>query len=267
LAAIVWSPPAGEPVRFGVLHVPPAGDEMNKSRRMVAMQARELARRGGVVAIVDLRGTGDSAGEHGDATWKCWGEDVEAAWAWLETRIAPLPGILWGMRLGGLLAAELVASGRIDPAMLLLWQPVTAGRTFFGQWLRAASAQQLTGRSENADAKSLRRMLADGSPVEIGGYALHPRLVSGAEAVDLSALLPPRCPVVWRETTIAHPPAISPASARVQEAWSGADAHLDFVAVHGPSFWASQELAEAPALIASTTDALVERLAIAERVH
>jgi exosortase A-associated hydrolase 2 len=268
LAAVVWQPPPGAPTDFAVLHVPPAGDELNKSRRMVAMQARELARRRATVALVDLRGTGDSAGEHGDATWAGWHADIVAAWTWLATLTGSVPRVLWGLRLGSLLATELVASGRVLPDALLLWQPVVAGRIFFSQWLRVASTQQMTGRGQAVgDAKSLRTMLAEGSSVEIAGYDLNPELVSGADAVDLVGLPAPRCPVLWRETTIADPALVSPAAAKVQTAWNGHKTILDFAAVTGPSFWASQELVEAPELIAATTNSLLDSLANVAEVN
>ena len=267
LAAVVWRPPDDQPARFGVLHVPPAGDELNKSRRMIAMQARELARRGGTVAVVDLRGTGDSAGEHRDATWAGWRNDAEAAWAWLRTLAGPCPVVLWGLRLGGLLAMDLVASGRVTPDVLLLWQPVVAGRNFFNQWLRVGSTQQFTGRANTVEATELRNRLAAGSAVEIAGYDLNPDLVAGADALDAARLPSPPCPVVWRETTITTPPELSPAAARVQSAWgSGADA-MDFRAVRGPSFWATQELAEAPELVVATTQALIDGLPGHQRVR
>jgi exosortase A-associated hydrolase 2 len=241
---------------------------MNKSRRMVAMQARELAGRGGTVALVDLRGTGDSAGAHGDATWAGWRADVEAAWAWLGMMTGSLPRFLWGLRLGSLLAADLVASSRVLPDGLLLWQPVVAGRTFFSQWFRVASAQQITaGGGAGRDAKSPRSALAAGAPVEISGYDLNPELVSGAEEVDLAALPAPPCPVLWRETTLTQPIVLSPAAARVRAVWSGSQAVLDFAAVNGPSFWASQELAEAPELIAATTDPLLDSLTSVEGIR
>lgn len=262
LAVVVWLPPPGIPVRFALLHVPAAGDELNKSRRMVALQARELARCGGMIALVDLRGTGDSAGEHGDATWNGWHADVEAAWDWLGTVGGPVPRVLWGLRLGGLLAADLVASRRIAPAALLLWQPVVSGRQFFGQWLRMATTQQLTTSGQSTDdAKSLRRMLEKGSTVEVGGYELGPELVLRADAVDLATVRAPACRVLWRETTVASPAAISPAATRVEAAWKRDGVTADFNAVKGPSFWASQELSEAPALVRATTDALVEQIA------
>jgi len=42
---------------------------MNKSRRMVALQARALAGRGFAVLQMDALGCGDSAGDMQDATW------------------------------------------------------------------------------------------------------------------------------------------------------------------------------------------------------
>ena len=234
---------------------------MNKSRRMAALQARALARLGGTVALFDPRGTGDSAGEHGDATWDDWRCDVLTAWRWLGERVS-VPCLLWGLRLGGLLAADLVARGAIGPAALLLWQPVSSGRLYFNQFLRLAAAQQMTGRSPaGADPKLLRAALQSGASIEITGYDLHPALVAGAEALALSALARPQCPIVWRETTIIEPAVISPAAATVAAAWAGAGAQLDLAAVRGSSFWATQEITEAPELIASTASAMAARFA------
>jgi exosortase A-associated hydrolase 2 len=172
-----------------------------------------------------------------------------------------MPCALWGLRLGGLLAADVVASGAISPSVLLLWQPVIAGRSFFNQFLRLATAQQLTGRSEgSADAKSLRATLDSGSSVEVAGYDLNPALVAGAEAIELSALVLRACPIIWRETTVGDPPAISPSAAKIAASWTEAGSDLDIAAVSGPSFWATQEIAEAPELIAATSRSLVEQL-------
>src|SRR5207302_2704773 len=147
LAVVLWEPPSESASRFAALYVPPAADEMNKSRRMASLQARALALLGGTVALLDLRGTGDSEGQHGDATWEGWRADVVCAWHWLRERV-PVPSILWGLRLGSLLAAELASQRVIEPAVLLLWQPVVSGRGYFSQWLRLGTAQQLTARAE-----------------------------------------------------------------------------------------------------------------------
>jgi exosortase A-associated hydrolase 2 len=255
LAVVLWEPPAGTPCTFATLFVPAAGDEMNKSRRIVALQARALARSGARVAVLDPRGTGDSAGDHAFATWIGWRDDVVAAWRWLQA-IAPLPGVLWGMRLGGLLAADLVSGGALAPDVLALWQPVVSGRVFFNQFLRVATSRALIGRDDGATRSSLRQSIASGRPVEVAGYALDAALIDGAQAVELGEVSPRGARIVWRETTIAEPAELSPASAKAIERWRSAGVDVDACAVTGASFWASQELAEAPELIASTTDAI-----------
>jgi exosortase A-associated hydrolase 2 len=260
LAIVVWEPPPGTPCTFATLSVPAAGDEMNKSRRIVAVQARALARSGARVAVLDPRGTGDSVGDHALATWSGWREDVVAAWRWLQA-IAPLPGVLWGMRLGGLLAADIVSSGALAPDVLALWQPVASGRVFFNQFLRVATSRALIGRDDGATRVSMRDSIAGGRPVEVAGYALDAALIDGAQAVELGDLAPRGARVIWRETTIAEPAELSSASSKTIERWRSAGIDVDAGAVAGASFWASQELAEAPELIASTTDAITRVMA------
>src|SRR5437016_10228477 len=182
---------------------------MNKSRRMASLQARALALLGGTVALLDLRGTGDSEGQHGDATWEGWRADVVCAWDWLRERV-PVPSILWGLRLGSLLAAELVSQRVIEPAVLLLWQPVVSGRGYFSQWLRLGTAQQLTARAEGSKGtKTLHEMIDAGDSIEVGGYTLNPELVTGAHAADLSTLSVPASRMIWHETSITEPPVLS----------------------------------------------------------
>jgi exosortase A-associated hydrolase 2 len=253
---VLVEPPAGQSSRLAVLHVPPAGDEMNKSRRMSALQARALARGGATVALLDLRGTGDSAGDHVDATWDGWRDDVRCAWDWLG-QVASVPRLLWGTRLGGLLAADLVAGRILAPHALLLWQPVISGASFFNQWLRITTARQLTGGGR-ADARPPRRAEDSSAPIEVGGYDLHPDLLRRAQAVDLGALDLGSCAVIWRDVSAADPPALSPAALNVAGGWRAAGKCVDIAAVAGASFWASQEIVEVPALIATSTEAVAQ---------
>ena len=59
-----------------VMHLPAFGEEMNKSRAMVAAQARALANEGFQVFVPDYYGTGDSGGDFSEATWDLWLEDI-----------------------------------------------------------------------------------------------------------------------------------------------------------------------------------------------
>ena len=74
--------------RGAVVYVHPFAEEMNRSRRMAALQARALAAAGFAVLQIDLHGCGDSSGDFGDASWEGWIEDVRLAAAWLRERSA-----------------------------------------------------------------------------------------------------------------------------------------------------------------------------------
>ena len=76
--AVLHSPPAGVPPRTAILHVQAFAEEMNKARRMVALQSRALAGDGHAVLVLDLTGCGDASGDFGDATWEAWLADVAA---------------------------------------------------------------------------------------------------------------------------------------------------------------------------------------------
>ena len=67
-----------------VVYAHPFAEEMNKSRRMAAQQARALSAAGFTVLQIDLLGCGDSSGDFGDATWQGWVDDVVAACRWLR---------------------------------------------------------------------------------------------------------------------------------------------------------------------------------------
>ncbi len=90
----LYHPPAG-PARSALLYVHPFAEEMNRARRMAALQARAFAATGHAVLQIDLAGCGDSSGDFGDARWERWQADLALAAAWLRERTdAPLR--LWG---------------------------------------------------------------------------------------------------------------------------------------------------------------------------
>ena len=259
----LFHPPQG-PARALVLHVHPFAEEMNKSRRMAAMQARALAARGLAVLQFDLLGCGDSAGSFGDATWPRWLADVAWAAGHLQHRAgtATLPLWLWGHRVGALLAtqaADTLAEHTAQPPNLLLWQPTASGKTALQQFLRLKAAAQLLEGGGKGVTESLKRDLAAGQPVEVAGYELHPALAAGLEA---AALNPPRRPAkaVWLELAqpqaAAAPPELLPASRAALERWRAAGWTVDAAALPGPAFWQTTEIEDAPALIEHGTQVL-----------
>ena len=190
----LWHTPTGAAPERLVVHVHGFGEDLNKSRRMAAMQARALAEAGSAVLRFDLLGCGDSDGEFSDATWDDWIADTVAACHWALAHNAarwpqaPLPECwLWGHRAGCLLAQA--AAAQLPGAWhLLFWQPTPMGNTVLQQFLRLdMAAAKLTGAADKASAKSL---LAAGATASVAGYEITPALAAGLEAARLQP--PPR---------------------------------------------------------------------------
>jgi exosortase A-associated hydrolase 2 len=246
-----------------VLHVHAFAEEMNKSRRMVALTSRALSDAGYAVLQLDLHGCGDSSGELADATWEGWLADITDAAAWLQARHHG-EFWLWGLRAGCLLAAE--ASARISgPRRLILWQPQTSGKLVLQQFLRLKMAGRMQQGATKGVTDALRRELAAGEVVEVAGYRLGPAVASGLEAAEMQP--PPATGkgerVIWLETTSREPPGLLPATAGHLSQWrtAGYTVHAD--AVRGPPFWQTLEIEEAPRLIGATLTCLCMPVAMA----
>ncbi|WP_051293882.1 hydrolase 2, exosortase A system-associated [Pseudoduganella violaceinigra] len=257
----LYHAPAG-PCRGAWLYLHPWAEEMNKARRMAALQARALAAAGWAVLQLDLHGCGDSAGDFGDAGWDSWRADVARGLDWLHntvgSQLPQAPG-LWGLRLGALLALDYAAqpAGRA-PARLLLWQPVLQGATHLTQFLRLRVAAQMLGEGGGESGTAdLRATLAGGTPLEIAGYTLAPAMAAALDQLDAARLAPP-CPVHWLEVVAADGRPLPPAAQRLLQAWQAAGADCRVQTVAGPQFWATQEIAEAPALLEATRTVLLE---------
>jgi uncharacterized protein len=91
--------------------------------------------------------------------------------------------------------------------------------------------------------------------VEVGGYATAPAMALGMEAAEL---LPPLAPtrVAWLEVAAGAELKLSPASSREVEMWRVAGHRVDVGTVEGLPFWQTQEIAECPALIEATLQAV-----------
>ena len=188
----IFHPANGAPLG-SILYVHPFAEEMNKSRRMAAQQARAFRARGYSVLQIDLQGCGDSGGDFGEARWELWHDDLALAAAWLATH-ADGPVHLWGLRLGALLAADHLRQAPHSFAGLLLWQPVISGTQFMTQFLRfRLGAEMLSGAAAGKGTEQLRAQLAAGAALEIAGYELAPPLASAIERLDLAALAPGTC--------------------------------------------------------------------------
>lgn len=244
--------------RGTVLYVHPFGDEMNKSRRMAALQARALAAFGFGVLQIDLFACGDSSGDFGNARWDIWTEDLVSARKWLENR-AGGPFSLWGLRLGALLALDFARRQENTIDWIILWQPVINGEIFLNQFLRLQLASEIlihSGQRKTMGTAELRQQLGRGHSLEIGGYEISPPLAQAIDGLRAAELSPGSGNVHWFEI-VAEPDRPMPSGgAKVVEKWrqEGLQPHVHLVP--GLFFWATQEIAECPELISATISAL-----------
>ena len=254
-----------------VLYVHPFAEEMNKSRRMAALQSRALAQAGCAVLQIDLLGCGDGSGDFGDATWKAWLDDILQAVQWLRernpvdaTQAAPL--WLWGLRAGCLLAAD--AARQIDaPCNFLFWQPPASGKVLLQQFMRLQWAGDMANSDTASKSDALRQRWARGESVEIAGYIVRAELASGLEASTLLPRSTPTAPttpnaptvpskLVWLELSTRTDATLSPASSKQIAAWASAGFTVQSNVVPGPAFWHTAEIEDAPALIEATLNAM-----------
>lgn len=262
----------GTAERGQVVYVHPLTEEMNKSRRMAALQSRALAQAGFDVLQIDLLGCGDSSGDFGDATWEAWVQDVLTACRWLRERhplqaTPPLvhpPLWLWGLRAGCLVAAQ-AAQILQTPVNFLFWAPTPTGKALLQQFLRLKAAADIASGNAKAIMEGLRSDLTRGQPVEIAGYLLAPALAHGLEQ---AALVPPATiaapptqgmrhvqgqRVEWLEMSTRDDASLTPVAAKAIDRWQQAGYQVRSHIVQGPSFWQTSEIEDAPALVALTT--------------
>jgi exosortase A-associated hydrolase 2 len=231
--------PTGQPAQAAVLYLHPFAEELNRTRRMAALQSRRLATLGCCVLQLDLQGCGDSEGEFEHARWEDWLHDARQALAWLQARTGLTPW-LWGLRSGALLAAQL-AGTLAGPARLLLWQPVLDGALAWRQFLRA---RELGAAGAPGPAAQ---------PTRVAGYGVHAEM---SRALCALRLTPPPAAgqALWLDVSPLTPPQAAPAADGVLRQWQQAGWQIQHHTVPGPTFWSSSEIEEAPALLSATTD-------------
>ncbi len=257
--------PAQRDIELGlVIYVHPFAEEMNKARRMAALQSRAFAQAGFSVLQIDLLGCGDSSGDFADATWRNWVYDVVQGCRWLLShRAGPSASgdstlWMWGLRAGCLVAVE-AARELNHSCNFLFWQPPATGKPLLQQFMRLKAAGNMLDGQSKGVMEIMRKTLANGSTVEIAGYMLSPALASGLEQADLS---PPNsigagCRLEWFELSKRDDFGLSPVSVNTISKWQQAGFHVGSRVVHGPAFWQTSEIEEAPDLVAATTNAVL----------
>lgn len=256
-----WPPSPSANPKGAVLYVHPFAEEMNKSRRMAALQARRFAASGWAVLQIDLFGFGDSSGDLGDARIEDWETDLDAAAAWLCARHSANL-VVWGLRLGATIAVSWMDRstyrGRFERA--LLWQPITSGARHLDQFLRIAVASNRTtgDGSDTLTVSGLRQRLGAGETLEIGGYRLNARFAAGLDTLKLDGVRAPGLSVSWLEVGSQVDSIPSEEVRRIVKEWRCSGCFVDMRSVPGEPFWATAEIVECDALLRASTQAVVE---------
>ena len=252
----MFHPGAGmRAARGNIVYIHPFAEELNKTRRMAALQSRAFAGLGYNVLQIDLYGCGDSSGDFADASCELWRRDILLACAWLDQR-SPAPLHLWGLRLGGLLALDCAPALSARLAGILLWQPYLSGAICINQFLRMALATSMVaGELPPQGPAALRARLAAGEAVEVAGYELSPALVNGIDALDAGGIALPACRIDWFAQR--GPAAGRAALARRQlcAGWVERGADVRSHDIEGVPFWATSEIGVCPTLLAASTSA------------
>lgn len=239
--------PNSAELRGSILFLPPFADEMHMSRHVVASCARALAREGYAVLIPDLTGCGDGYGSFSDASWSIWREDAQLALQSLHDKYQA-PVSLWGLRSGGLMAAELAAE-HDDIAGLYLWQPVLNGEQQIDQFLRLEAAASALQSGESFDRGALWGALRGGQTLEIAGYELPSSLALEMAQVRLSASQP-KCDVHWIDVALVG--SMAPGASKAISGWQDLGINVSYATVHGEPFWRTIDATVNGALEAQT---------------
>lgn len=240
-----------------ILFVPPFAEELNRSRRMVALGAQAFANIGWTVLQMDLHGCGDSEGDAGDASWTSWLDDLDRAHRHLcDHEQAGGPMVLWSLRSGSLLASSWMQRRQMS-LPLLAWQPVFNGAQYLTQFLRirlgADMGQSTQSKNVLAD---LRAALKAEQPVSVGGYWLSPAMAHGLEASTFALPTAHRAPVTLLEVAHGEPPELTPAASNWLDKARAAGHPCQGQACFGNKFWQSTEVETAMSLIAPSEAAL-----------
>lgn len=242
----IWrAPEPSTPARpCAVLFAPPFAEEMNRTRRLMALTGQLLAARGIASLLPDLPGTGDCPLPFHAVTWSGWLDALDACARHLSEQGLGLH--LIGIRLGGLLAADAVARG-LKAASLLLLDPVEDGRAHMRYWLRIRSAASLE-IGPRITLGYLQAQLDAGNTVEIAGYEMAPQLVNHISTLKLAPLLETAQGIPLERLDLIAPGAPPPPSASGRRT----------LAVEAP--WTLYQPAEPVALAAALADMVEARL-------
>ena len=222
----------------------------------MAELGRQVAAAGGRCLLVDLYGTGDSAGDFVEADWATWLDTLDAAGDWLGSGVAGRIALL-AIRAGALLAVDWLGRRPDGVDRLALWQPVLTGEQWLKQFLRLrVVAEKFDGRDTTVAA--LRTELARQGALEVAGYRIGESLATALDSARLDAWSPAAgMDVHWLDVGGGARAMPGGAAAGVVNRWRSGGARVEWRAVGDEQFWATQEIVLPSALVDVTRPLLM----------
>jgi exosortase A-associated hydrolase 2 len=250
--------PAQQRSRRAALVLPPFAEEMNKSRRMLALAARALQKAGLDSLLVDLYGTGDSGGDFADATLAVWRSDLQAASRWLASRGTTRLDVI-AVRGGALLLQDFEPPAGLERGRGVLWQPVVNGKVLVAQFLRLRLAEGMGDADRTGTTSDTRALLQASGRIEVAGYEVTRELVCELEDVtDALAGADAWQSLSWFEIVADGVTGPGPAAQRALDALRQRGVRVQSATVPGEPFWGTPEIAVVPGLVDATVAALAE---------
>ena len=168
--------PQGASRREGIVLCNPFGQEYMRAHRSFRRLAINLAAKGFSVLRFDYRGTGDSAGTLQGVTAKDWMQDIEYAIQELMDVAAVQKVSVLGLRLGALLAAEVVAKNK-SVNKLVLWDPIVSGRAYVDEIVAEISIKE-----------SRSRFVANDGTLHFNGFSMPTTFKDSLSSLDLTSM-------------------------------------------------------------------------------
>ncbi len=247
-----YSPETGNSGKAVIL-VPPFAEELNRSKRMYVLCARQLAAAGMEVYCFDFVGTGDSYGEWGSFSWSDWQQNLADVYRHIKASGSDEISVIT-LRLGALIVSDAIAAGQLQFDKCLFWDPVEDGEIYVRQLMRLKIAAAM---SEDAQALTTKDVMADIENhgfLEVGGYQITTDLLDSIRQAKLAKnidTLVSATQLHWmvlkntgQSSAVNYPPSVPEALHN----------QVNMHTVQDTRFWMQQEVTIAPVLLDKTAE-------------
>lgn len=252
--------PSDQESRQVLVLVPPFAEELNRSKRMYVLCARQLANAGMHVICFDYSGTGDSSGEWGDFSYYDWVSDLLDVYQFSLTIASQVNFI--ALRFGALVLTDAILDKHISTRKCLFWDPLEAGDVLIRQLVRMKIAAAMTDNAKKITTQDVMHGMSEHGYLESAGYLINQTMFDQINSKKLAPLMPrllDNVNVHW--ITSAKPSSSGNtwvANTFKQDSLTSHQmANLEMLAVGDVKFWMQQEVTIAPKLLQHTHRLLV----------